>query len=131
MLGDLHVEERDRQLHDRASATSRSDGRRPRRRSSDGAQRSHLVDRRRQSVRRPVGQPIVVIVDAGERRVHRPQAVVALEERASSAVISASGSETQRRSRNDCSTALMTSCTQAPSPKSPSLAAIVARGSRR
>ena len=31
-------------------------------------------------VGRPVGQPIVVIVDAGERRVHRTQPVVAFEE---------------------------------------------------
>ncbi|OLC81319.1 MAG: hypothetical protein AUJ01_04800 [Acidobacteria bacterium 13_1_40CM_3_65_5] len=46
------------------------------------AQRAHLVDCRCQSVRRPVRQPMIVIVDARERRVHRPQTVVALEERA-------------------------------------------------
>ncbi len=73
-----------------------------------GAEGSHLVHRRRQPFRRPVGQPVVVIVHARERRVDGPKAVVAFEE-AVERGHHASGSGTHRRSRNDRSTALMTS----------------------
>ena len=79
----------------------------------------HLVVGRGQAIWRPVGQAIVVVVNAGERRVDRTKPVVALEE-AFERRHRANGSETQRRSWNECSTALMTSWIHAPSPKSPS-----------
>ena len=97
--------------------------------------------------RRPVREPMVVRMHAGERRVHRPRRVVRLEERVErrTRVMSAdateagppraaspralpspvsrsrppsyrgSGMDTHRRSRYECSTALITSCTRAPS----------------
>jgi hypothetical protein len=106
-LGDLDVEKRDRQrsiprgdLAQRSPSGRSGPERRPK--------APHLAGRRRQSVRRPVGQAIVVLVNAGEGRVDRPQAIVALEKRIECGH-QASGSETQRRSRKECSTALMTS----------------------
>ena len=74
------------------------------------------------------------VVHAGERRVHRASPVVVLEELVERRVQPAatidpstrcrrhptSGIETQRRSRNDSSTALISSCTCAPSSKLPS-----------
>ena len=92
-----------------------------------------------------IGQPIVVRVHADERRVDRPPAVVGVEERIQPGVesgrlrhagirrrpVSGSGRSTQRRSWNDSSTALITSCTQAPSSKLPWLRRRRRPGSRR
>ncbi len=65
-----------------------------------------------QPVRRPIRQPIGVVRHAGERRVHRVQSIIigqeSVEERIGHA-FSPRGRDTHRRSRNDCSTALMTS----------------------
>src|SRR5262249_47819049 len=118
-LVDLNVEERDGELAiANGDIMNRAvdailDERRP-----DAAL---LVHRDVEAVGRPVGKLAVVLVDARERRIHRTQPVVAFEEIVKAS--HASGRRTQRRSRNERSTALMTSWTHAPSPKSPSFAA--------
>src|SRR4051812_24465468 len=80
----------------------------------------HLVIQALERLGRPVRQLLIVCVNAGEGRVHRAPPVVMSEETIESAAHRASGSSTQRRSRNDSSTALINSCTWAPSSKFPS-----------
>ena len=85
-------------------------------------QLAHVRDRPVQPFWRPVRKPIVIGMDAGERRRHRPLPVVELEEPIERGPRRhASGSATHRRSRYDASTALIVSCTHAPSSKFPSL----------
>ena len=82
--------------------------------------------RRGEALGRPVRQPVVVLVHAGERGRHRPAPIVTARRTGraprQAAGRHSSGSVTHRRSRNDCSTALIVSCTHAPSSKLPSLA---------
>ena len=78
MFGDLNVEKGDRQLAIPLADVVEGRLRWPRRLERD-AQRLHLVDGRCQAVRRPIGQPVIVIVDAGEGGGDRPQAVIAFE----------------------------------------------------
>ena len=88
------------------------------------ARSPHVVGEGGETVRRPVRQAVVVGVHAGERRIHRTPAKVVIEEaveRRHAIRYPSSGSETHRRSRYDRSTALMVSCTQAASSKSPSV----------
>ena len=97
------------------------------------AERAQFVHLRREGRRRPVGQPIVVRMQAGERRGDRTLPVEHLEEpverrlRPGGRPAYASGSVTHRRSRNESSTALIVSCTHAPSSKLPSLVSSSAR----
>ena len=95
-------------------------------------ERPQLVGLASQAERGPLGQPLVVAVDAGERRRHRPAPVDGGEEpverdRPGGRAGQSSGSVTHRRSLYDRSTALIVSCTHAPSSKLPSLASSSAR----
>src|SRR4029453_17611213 len=83
--------------------------------------RAHFRNRGFQAFRRPIGEQMIVLVHARERRLHRSRTVVVFEkpiERHGGG--QASGRLTHLRSRNDCSTAFTTSCTHAPSSKLPS-----------
>jgi hypothetical protein len=96
------------------------------------AERPQFIGLRAKGRRRPVGQHAVVLVQSGERGGHRPLPVERLEEAVERGAGRigrpyASGSVTHRRSRNERSTALIVSCTQAPSSKLPSLNASSAR----
>jgi hypothetical protein len=78
VLGDLDVEERERQravASTTATSCRRRRLRRARRRRRAAALSAlrHLVDSRREPVGRPVGQAMIVVVNAGERRVDRAQ----------------------------------------------------------
>src|SRR5207244_1925779 len=83
-------------------------------------QNTHLFALCGQAVARPVRERRVVLVHSGERRIHGAAPVVMLEKAVEGRAHRASGIDTQRRSRQDSSTALMSSCTCAPSSKLPS-----------
>ena len=123
VLGDLHVEERARQREVRPSGTLRKSDRR----AGQRCQRCAAGCASRQP-RRPTPSgdqsgsrsswswtPVNVASPAGaDSSCRRTGRGVGMRH--------ASGSATQRRSRNERSTALITSCTHAPSSKLPSLA---------
>ena len=125
ILGDLNVEEGDREPRvervDIATQHARVIGRGGgMRRNQLRAQRTHFLIKRPEPDIAPVGQRGVVLVHAGKRRVHRTPLVVVREEPIQNVAHRSSGMETHRRSRNDFSTALINSCTCAPSSKFPS-----------
>ncbi len=101
------------------------------RQSELSAQAFQRLDVGARALERPVWQPIVVVVHTGERGRDRIRGVVVREKlrdrrRARFAhgfahACASRGIDTQRRCRTDCSTALMSSCTCAPSSKLPSL----------
>ena len=85
------------------------------------AQRTHLRVERVDTCWRPVRKQLIKGMHARERRVHRAAPVILQKESLERVAHPASGMLTQRRSRNDCSTALINSWTCAPSSKFPSL----------
>src|SRR5687767_662361 len=110
---------------------------------------THFIARCLDRLGRKVRQRVIVLMNTGVRRRHGTPPVEILEElvegsaagrdgalrrgegvvRAHDTRSASSGNETQRRSRNDCSTALMTSCTRAPSVKSASFRSSLASSS--
>ena len=84
------------------------------------AQGMHFRIQRPKSNVAPVRQIAVIRMDAGERRIHRTPLVVMHKKTIENVAHRSSGMETHRRSRNDRSTALISSCTCAPSSKFPS-----------
>src|SRR5215471_20806030 len=80
-----------------------------------------LVVERLEPGGRPVGQLVVERMHSCERRVDRPPTIVMVEETVERAAHLGRGMEIQRRSRKESSTALINSCTCAPSSKLPSL----------